>query len=392
VAIRVELPNVEFPARLRSVVLPAVTANLHRADVLCLKIDVAFDFDCFSALPYPAPRLRTFDVIMVSETRASDALPVDLFASQAPNLRFVRLINAQLYAERLPPAFSAITTLRYLFARAQSFPTAVFAHCKQLRTLRMHGKSCSFVHDSDNELSVEPRELESVDLSMFSGQLDIMRRLPCAGIPDISSTLPDEQSAEFLLAHLRGRLDVHVYPAFDRLYVQYKSRDTGMKRAFACLVKQAEIAYVPPIYRAGDLVSRVDTIHSSSSCTGLLSAFRKLPSCTRVVLSLADGAPTAPPLPLSVPVLEHVEVSSEVPRRLSASDLATFLHRTLAPGSRAVQVALTGVSLDGDLAVLGKRFVISPASRRHATGTQVEAPPVPSPERRPSPRSRSLSP
>ncbi|EJD54991.1 hypothetical protein AURDEDRAFT_109493, partial [Auricularia subglabra TFB-10046 SS5] len=98
------LPNVEFPARLRSVVLPAVTANLHRADVLCLKTDVAFDFDCFSALPHPAPRLKRFDVIMVSETRSSNALPVDLFASQAPNLRFVRLINVQLYAERLPPA------------------------------------------------------------------------------------------------------------------------------------------------------------------------------------------------------------------------------------------------------------------------------------------------
>ncbi|EJD55002.1 hypothetical protein AURDEDRAFT_109496 [Auricularia subglabra TFB-10046 SS5] len=357
-----DLSKVEFPARLRSVVLPAVTANLHRADVLCLDIDVAFDFDCFSALRYPAPRLKTFDMVMASETRWSDALPVDLFASQAPNLRFVRLINVQLYAERLPPAFSPITTLRYLFAQPQSFPTAVFAHCKQLRTLRMYGESCSFVHDSNSESSVEPRALESVDLSMFTGNFNIMRHLPCAGIPDISSTLADEQSAELLLAHLRGRLDVHVYPAFERLYVQYKCRDTGMKRAFACRMEQAEIAYVPPIYRADCVVSRVDTIHCSSTCTGLLSAFRKLPSCTRVVLSLADGSPTTPPLPLYLPALEHVQVSSETPTRLSTSDLATFLDRTLAPGSRAVQVALTGVSLDGNLAVLGKRFVITPTS------------------------------
>ncbi|EJD54975.1 hypothetical protein AURDEDRAFT_155214 [Auricularia subglabra TFB-10046 SS5] len=237
------LGYIEFPARLRSVVLPAVAANLHRADVLCLDFDVAFDFDCFSALLCPAPHLKTFDVIMVSKTRSSDALPVDLFASQAPNLRFVRLINVQLYAEQLPPAFSAITTLRYIFAQPQSFPTALFAHCKQLQTLRIHGESCSFVYDSDSESSVEPRELKSVDLSMFAGNFDVMRHLPCPGIPDIFSTLADQQSAEFLLAHLRGRLDVHVYPAFERLYVQYKSRDTGMKRAFACTVEQAELGF-----------------------------------------------------------------------------------------------------------------------------------------------------
>lgn len=335
--------------------------------MLCLKLPLDFDLAVFAALDQPAPRLETFDIVMVHETRTSNVLPVDLFASQAPKLQFVRLINVQLFSDQIPTAFATITTLRYCFQQPQSFPTAVFSHCKLLQGLAICGKSCYLALRDDESACVDSGELRAVDISVFSGSFDIMRRLPCASIPDISFNIEDHQSAHLLLAHLQGHLELHIYLAFQQLHVQYKSRDTGMQRTFACLPSQAAEAYLPPVYVEAGLLSRVDTIHCSSACAELLPAFASLPTCTRAVLSLEHGKlDHLPRRALSAPALQRVEIFSEAPAVLPVGDLLTFLDRAFAPAPQKVHVALTGATLDGDLVVLGDRFDVSQAVQASA--------------------------
>ncbi|EJD44524.1 hypothetical protein AURDEDRAFT_166307 [Auricularia subglabra TFB-10046 SS5] len=360
VIVNISLPEVALPARLQYNALPLLTHNLYRIEMLFVEIDPACDTDIFTALKCPAPRLNTFHLARIQDTRPSDALPVDLFASQAPNLRDVHLIDVELFADRLPPAFSSVTELSYCFHGAQSFPTALFAHCKLLRSLTIYGRCCSLSPDEDPEISIDSRRLESVDVALFAGGFGIMRHLPCASIADICTTILDQESAELLLSHLRGRLDVHIYKAPPKLLVQFRSRDTGMQRAFACVPDLTVDARLPPVYAADHLVSRIYAIHCSATFIALLPSFHTLPSCTRVVLSHAeDWSDNLPRHPLSVPALERVEILSEASAHLSADALVEFLDRTLDPVARKVQVALTGVVLDGDIAVLGERFVVS---------------------------------
>ncbi|EJD47476.1 hypothetical protein AURDEDRAFT_163344 [Auricularia subglabra TFB-10046 SS5] len=359
VAIRILIPEILHPERLRSIVLPTLARNLFRVDTLCLKIDVAFDADVFDVLRHSAPRMHTFDVFMVRKTRTSDALPVDLFGAQAPNLRFVRLINVQLIAGRLPPALSTIDTLRYCFDEPQSLPTTLFTHCKRLQTLVITGTHCSLIPDEEKPSRDDSWQLRSVDVSVFSGGFDLMRHIPCSSIPNITIPLNDERSAPVLLAHLRGRLEVHIYKVLSKFHVQYRSLETGMQRTFSFNQSEVADAVLPSIYVCDDLVSRIDAVHASSTCTGLLPAFVELRSCTRIIVTVDTAEPIQlPPRPLVAPALQRLELSSAFRALLSTDNLIMFLDQILDPISRTLQVALTNLTLDGDIAVLGKRFAI----------------------------------
>ncbi|EJD32372.1 hypothetical protein AURDEDRAFT_178563 [Auricularia subglabra TFB-10046 SS5] len=360
--VRVDIPVVESPARLRSVVLPALSRNLHRIDKLYLETDIVFDADLFSALQHPAPRLDTLDVVLCHETQSSGALPVNLFDCQAPNLRTVRILNAQLFADRLPHAFSPITDLSYCFNQAQSFPTALFAHCQHLQSLTIYGRYCSLSPEDHLESTIDARHLSSIDISVFAGSFDFVRCMPCVNISRITVTINDEQSAQLLLEHLRGPLEVELYRTPHNVYVRYTSRDTGMQRAFVCLPDQPAVAYLPPVYTSSALVSRVHTIRSSGSCAPLLSAFDALQSCTRLAVSIAeDESLHLPPRPLALPALECVEISSASTALIRPFDLSSFLAAAVLPVSRAVHVALLGIKLDGEPITLGDRFIVSQA-------------------------------
>ncbi|EJD39635.1 hypothetical protein AURDEDRAFT_171269 [Auricularia subglabra TFB-10046 SS5] len=360
VTVDICLDEVELPARMRSVVLPAISRNLYRIDKLYLRIEISFDVDLFSALEYPAPRLDTLDVILCHETRSSDALPANLFASHAPKLQDVRVLNAQLFDERLPPAFSSVVKLRYCFNQAQSFPASLFQHCKRLQSLTMYGKYCTLSGDDLLAAPVEDWQLKSVEVGVFTGSLDLMRHIPYADIASITVAVNDELSAELLLAHLRGRLELRLLHTPDNVYVQYTSLETGLQRAFVCVHEQVALACLPPVLTASSLVSRVDVLSCSSSCIPLLSAFDELQSCTRLAVSLADGDLLhLPPRPLSLPALECVEISSSDAALLPPPDILAFLEAAVLPLSRAVRVALIGIALDGEPSTLGDQFIVS---------------------------------
>ncbi|EJD47529.1 hypothetical protein AURDEDRAFT_113428 [Auricularia subglabra TFB-10046 SS5] len=303
------------------------------------------------------------DIVFVDDGPNSDALPVDLLACDAPNLRYLRLVSVQLFANKIPSAFAAVEDFEYCFGEAESFPTSVFAHCTALKKLTIYGKYCSLAADGGEELrAVDRCSLQSVDVSVFSGSFDIMRHIPCASIPDITVALNDQQSAQLLLAHLRGRLEVHLYQTDSNVYVRYTSLETGMRRSFACVMEQPATGSLPAVYVADDLVSRIDAIHTSGYCTGLLAAFCELRSCKRLVVSLGEHESCfLPPRPLSAPALDCLELSSAAPATIGAVELAMFLDAALLPRSRPVRVALKSVRVDDNLAALGDRFTIAEA-------------------------------
>ncbi|EJD39258.1 hypothetical protein AURDEDRAFT_116200 [Auricularia subglabra TFB-10046 SS5] len=301
----------------------------------------------------------------MDDTETSDALPVDLFACDAPRLRYVRLANTRLCAERIPKVFSPIKELNYCFAEALSFPTTVLLHCHALETLIIYGKYCSIELADDDLCTLPGDKLRFVDMTVFEGSAGLIHRLPCASIPGIAIALSDKQSAQALLSHLHGRIELHLDLEADgqRLFLHYQSVETGMRRTFLASPAQIGTAYLPPVYVADDLVSRVETLHATSTCAGLVPAFHELAACTRVTFSLAEGERLEPPpRPLCVPKLQRVEISSPAPRSLDTGDLVVFLDAAFSPGSEAVQVAITGATLDGDLgSIPQERFIISPA-------------------------------
>ncbi|EJD47553.1 hypothetical protein AURDEDRAFT_163423 [Auricularia subglabra TFB-10046 SS5] len=363
VSVRIYVSSLEFPAEKLALVLRTITRNLYRIDGLYLELNIAADSDMFSALQQPAPHLRILDLCLVDDVRTSDLLPADLFTSQAPNLRYVRLANIQLRADRLPHVFAPITQLHYCFGETLSFPTALFTHSRALEMLVIYGPCCSLEAAEDEQCTLTTERLKHVDVSVFKGSSDLMQRLPCASIPDISLPINDKQSAQLLLSHLRRPLEVHMdlEPNADHLRLRYRSPGTAMQRTFLCAPEQVAEAYLPSVYVSSELLSRVETLHASASAAGLLPAFCGLDACTRVDLSLADGARLTPPQrPLRAPKIEHVAISSATPQTLPVGQLVDFLGAMLLPGSKAVQVALTGVALDGDLTAIPRdRFVLA---------------------------------
>ncbi|EJD47584.1 hypothetical protein AURDEDRAFT_163454 [Auricularia subglabra TFB-10046 SS5] len=361
VVIRVFIPVVESPDRLRSIVLPLLAHNLHRVDKLHVRIDIAYDLDLVSALMQPAPRLDTLDLYMVHETRASGALPADLFASHAPNLRYVRLVHVQLCADRLPRAFSAIKLLRCCFNLSQSFPTAIFAHAKSLQYLTIIAEHFSMSLPAGDTTTHLASNLRKVEAFAVTGGLELMQQIPAASVPEVCVAITAKPSAGLLLGHLRGTLEVRMFSMPRHVGVQYRSLDSGMKRTFICPPAQVDKASLPRVYTAADLALRVESVHCEIICVGLLLAFRTLQSCTRVVLSLTNDDSLKPPRrPLWLPRLKHIDVSSDTQRSLGGSNLAAFFWAAFLPGSRVVQVTLNGVSIDGEFAaLLHGQFVLS---------------------------------
>ncbi|EJD47581.1 hypothetical protein AURDEDRAFT_183992 [Auricularia subglabra TFB-10046 SS5] len=362
--VRLYIPPVEFPPEQRSIVFGIVARNLDRIDRLHVELDITFDDELFFWLNRPAPRLDTLDLNVVHDTRVSDALPVDLFDSQAPLLRHVRLTNMRLCSDRLPHVFSPIIQLRYCFRDTWSFPIAVFSHCPALETLVIYGKYYDLPPPGGENCMVSADSLQLVEVAVREGGSDLMQRLPCASIPQVSVALHDQQSVYDLLGHLRGPIDVRIEmePDAKHMYLHYRTADTGMQRTFLCSPTQITASYLPPACVAEDLMARVQTLHAAANCAGLLPAFCELPACTRVLLSLLDGPLAPPPVPLSLPKLTHVEITGHEPRSLNAGELARFLDAAFAPGTEAVQVALTGVSLDGSHDLFSRgRFAITPS-------------------------------
>ncbi|EJD35794.1 hypothetical protein AURDEDRAFT_188605 [Auricularia subglabra TFB-10046 SS5] len=364
VIVRLYVPPLEFPPDQRSIVFSSVANHLYRIDRLHVELDVSFDEELFLALNRPAPRLDTLDLTIVDENQISDALPVDLFTARAPCLRYVRLTNMRLCAERLPRVFSPIIELHYCFADALSFPTSVFEHCIALETLVIYGGCCTLRTAGEEICAVATDSLKFVEVAISEGSSDLMQRLPCASIPKVTVALHDQQSVYDLLGHLRGRVDLRIEmpPKSKNMYLHYDALDTGTQRTFLCSPSQITTSYLPPACVAEDLMARVQTLQVTSRCTNLLPAFSELAACTRVSFSLEieDGLPLAPPhAPLSMPKLERVEISSPSPRALDVGELARFLDATIIPGTEVVQVALTGVALDGDLDPFShSRFVL----------------------------------
>ncbi|EJD47567.1 hypothetical protein AURDEDRAFT_163436 [Auricularia subglabra TFB-10046 SS5] len=348
VIIRLNIPVVESPDCLRSILLPLISRNLHRVDKLHVRIDIAYDLDLLSALMQPAPRLDTFNLSMAHETRASDALRADLFASHAPNLQYVRLVHVQLYADRLPRVFSVIKVLRCCFNRSQSFPTAIFVHAKSLQHLTIIAEHFSMSLPEGDTSTPLASNMRKVEAFMVTGGLELMRQIPAASVPEVCVSITATPYGGLLLGHLRGPLEVRMFSFAKHVGVQYRSLDSGMKRTFICHPGQVDKASLPRIYTAADLASRVESVHCESICVGLLPAFRELQSCTRVVLSLTNDDSLKPPRrPLSLPRLEYIDISSDTQRSLGASNVAAFFCAAFVPGSHAVQVTLNGVSIHG---------------------------------------------
>ncbi|EJD47527.1 hypothetical protein AURDEDRAFT_113427, partial [Auricularia subglabra TFB-10046 SS5] len=73
-----------------------------------------------------------------------------------------------------------------------SIPTA-------LETLIIYCKCSSLRVSNDEHRSIWAGGLQVIEME---GSADLMRRLPCASIPEVSVGYPDEQSAEVLLGNL----------------------------------------------------------------------------------------------------------------------------------------------------------------------------------------------
>ncbi|EJD47573.1 hypothetical protein AURDEDRAFT_183988 [Auricularia subglabra TFB-10046 SS5] len=365
VVIHLYVPPLEFPALQRAIVFSTVTENLYRIDKLDVEFDVPFEEELFLALNHPAPRLRTLDLAVVDDDHPSDALPVELFASQAPCLRHVRLTSVRLREDRLPRVFSSLTELRYCFGEA-SFPTAVFSHCPALETLVIYGEHCSLQSAGGEACTITPGSLQSVDVAVRKGGSDLMQRLPCTSIPSVTVMLQDQPAIYDLLDHLRGPLELRVErePDAKNIDLDYLALDTGMQRCMRCSPVQATLSTLPSRCVSEHLMSRVQSVQATANCTGLFPTFRELASCTRVSLSLHDGQRLEPPPePLSLPKLERVELSSATPQSLDAGDLEAFLAAAFTAGSDAVQVTLAGVTLGGNIDLMPRnRFVVSSAA------------------------------
>ncbi|EJD39263.1 hypothetical protein AURDEDRAFT_171652 [Auricularia subglabra TFB-10046 SS5] len=354
------LPTVEFPVRLRSVVLPALARNLHRIDGLYFKLDIRYDVDVFSSLAVPAPRLATFDVSFSHEPRASDALPADLFAGYAPKLQKLQLQQVQLSPERLPAAFANVTELVYTFKEHQSFPTAMFSHCRLLRKLSIIGKHCSLTAAQDEKRMLPASKLVSLSLATFSGSSLLVEQMPCASIPYTFVPLSDIKSARMLLGHLRGRLAVEVTSPPAEMVLTYQSLATNTTRAFLSAAAQIDIG-LPAAYITNDILSRVDCISATSASVNLLRAFAYLPTCTRATFIMAESGELKPPsMPLYTQELQEICISCRVEARMAVSELESFLDSTFLPIPRAVRVLLDGVALDGDVGTISTdRYLVS---------------------------------
>ncbi|EJD47589.1 hypothetical protein AURDEDRAFT_163460 [Auricularia subglabra TFB-10046 SS5] len=364
VTIRLYVPPPQFSPDVRAVVFSTVTRNLDRIDGLHIDLPISADEEMYSALHHPAPRLESLDISVIDDTETSDALPVDLFACEAPRLRYVRLANTRLCPEKVPKVFAPIKELNYCFAEALPFPTTVFMHCPALETLIMYGKYCVIELAEDAPCTLPGENLRYLGMTVFEGSSDLIHRVPCASTPWISIALSDKQSAQALLGHLRGPIELRLALETDteRLFLHYQSVETGLRRTFLASPAQIDTAYLPPAYVADDVVSRVETLHAMSACAGLLPAYHELAACTRVAFSLAGGEPLKPPsCPLRVPKLERVELAGSTPQSLDARDLVAFLDGAFAPGSAPVHLALLGITLVGDLdAIPRDRYVIAP--------------------------------
>ncbi|EJD47504.1 hypothetical protein AURDEDRAFT_163375 [Auricularia subglabra TFB-10046 SS5] len=373
IKIYVCLPTVEFPSRLRSIVLPALARNLHRIEGLYFHVDINYDAEVFASLAFPAPRLAIFDVSIAHESRSSDALPADLFAGSAPRLQKVQLQNVQLSPERLPAAFSNASELVYAFREHQSFPAAVFAHCRALRKLRIIGKHCSLAVTQDEPRMLPASKLESLSLATLSGSSLLVERMPCAFIPYTFVPLGDIKSARTLLGHLRGRLAVEVTAPPAEMVLTYRSLATNTTRAFLAAATQIGIG-LPAAYITNDILSRVDCISATSASMNLLRAFAYLPTCTRATLIVAENGELTPPsMPLYTQELQEICISCPVEAKMSVSELEHFLDSTFLPIPRAVRVLLDGVALDGDIGTISTdRYLVSLS----ATATQFTKAPV----------------
>ncbi|EJD47498.1 hypothetical protein AURDEDRAFT_163366 [Auricularia subglabra TFB-10046 SS5] len=371
ISIYLSLSEVQFPTRLRSVVLPAIARSLHRLDALYFKIDIAYDTDVFEFLVTPAPRLITFDIYLIHETRSSNVLPVALFAGDAPKLRNLQLQNVRLSAERLPTAFSTIEVLRYGCRGQQSFPTAVFAHCKALRELSIWGTRCTLVDAQDQHCMHRAAKLITLDMAIFSGCRALVQRMPCASILHVSVPLVDVVSALLLLEHLEGRLEVDLSCTSEELFLQYTSLTTNMSRAFVCNLDQLVSGYIPATYTCDDIPSRIECIRASSDTINLLTTFVYLPSCVRAAFRLTEGCPLkAPTMPLYAKELQEICISSPVEATMTVAELELFLNSTFSPIPRAVRVILDGVALDGNIGTISTdRYVVSVGKRAIATGS-----------------------
>ncbi|EJD47560.1 hypothetical protein AURDEDRAFT_183982 [Auricularia subglabra TFB-10046 SS5] len=340
VIVQLYVPPLEFPADQRSIVFSTVTRNLYRIDRLHVEFDVPFEEELFLTLNHPAPRLNTLDLTVVDDDHPSDALPVELFASQAPCLRHVRLTNMRLCEDRLPRVFSALIELRYCFGEA-SFPTAVFSHCPALETLVIYGEYCSLRSAEGEPCAIATDSLQFVDVAIRKGCSDLMQRLPCTSISSVTVMLQDQPAIYDLLDHLRGPLELRVEmePGAKNIDLDYLALDTGMQRCMRCSPVQATLSTLPSRCVSEHLMSRVQSVQATANCTGLFPTFRELSSCTRVSLSVHEGQRLEPPpQSLSLPKLERVELSAApTPQCLDARDLAAFLDAAFASGSDAVQ-------------------------------------------------------
>ncbi|EJD47506.1 hypothetical protein AURDEDRAFT_183973 [Auricularia subglabra TFB-10046 SS5] len=354
------LPTVEFPSRLRSVVLPALTRNLYRVESLSFKLDIRYDSEVFASLLVPAPCLMTFDASFAHESRSSDALPADLFAGGAPKLQELQLQNVRLFQERIPCAFANARELVYAFRERSSFPTAVFTHCKSLQKLSITGKHCSLAVTQDDPGVVPASRLEFLSMGTLSGSSLLVERLPCAFIPYTLLPLGDIKSARTVLGHLRGRLAVEITAPPAEVVVTYRSLATNTTRAFLAARPQVDIG-LPAAYITNDLRSRVDCISATSASVNLLGAFAYLPTCTRAQFTMTEGCELKPPSkPLYAQELQEICISCPVAANMTVAALECFLDSTFLPVSRVVRILLDGVSLDGDVSTLPPdRYLVS---------------------------------
>ncbi|KZV78572.1 hypothetical protein EXIGLDRAFT_783607 [Exidia glandulosa HHB12029] len=323
--------------------------------------------DIFSALHQPAPILRTLHLRFDrKETHpvVSSALSSSIFASDAPQLREIFLLNVEL-PPQFPASFRRLESSMFSSFSTRRFPLEFVAFCPNLHDFVVYGKDMQLTPGSTPHNHDQNRNrLQRVLIVLKTGYHDALDAIGAAHIQDVGVGMGmTDHHGQFLdvLRH-DGPLEMFIAIRNAGLLVEYRNVKSGLYRRFvAPRDMKPDAPLVAHYVKNTTLSSRVETFYTSTGLLSALNALHRLPECTLFGIGIDPGHGLyAQDMPVSVPKLRKLEIWGDE-GHVDAGAVAAFIERCLTdipiPLTVAFQSSLTVTgTLDGDRFILADPF------------------------------------